>query len=235
VRKRPSSSDRLLVLSTGNRAKARELRALLAGIPYRILDLSEFPSATPPAEGEVSYLENALIKARAAAASTKALALADDSGLEVDALGGRPGVLSARYGGEGRSDADRCGVLLRELAGVPVARRSARYRCAVAICSPEGVEATAEGVVEGIILEAPRGTGGFGYDPLFYCPALGATFAELTPAAKDAVSHRGLAMAKARHILLEWAGLQGGKAPAEDRAPRPGAPPARRRTPPRSS
>jgi len=204
VAKRPSSSDGTLVLATANRAKARELRALLGSIPYRVLDLTDFPSLTLPPEGTQSYAANALLKARAVAAATRTLALADDSGIEVDALGGRPGVVSARYGGEGLSDEDRCAAMLRELHDIPPERRSARYRSVVALSTPEGREVTTEGVVEGILLDRPRGKGGFGYDPLFYYPALGATFAELAPEAKHAVSHRGQAMARARRILLEW-------------------------------
>jgi XTP/dITP diphosphohydrolase len=178
---------------------------LLGDIPYRVLDLGAFPGAALPDEGEVSYVENALGKARALAAATGMLALADDSGIEVDALSGRPGVLSARYGGEGLDDEARCAVMLRELRGVPPERRTARYRCVVALSAPDGREATTEGSVEGIILDAPRGRGGFGYDPLFYCPPLGATFAEVTAESKHAVSHRAVAMAAARRILLAWA------------------------------
>ena len=216
--KRPSCSDRTLVLATANRAKARELRALLGGIPYRVLDLTDFPSLTPPLEGAASYAENALLKARAAAAGTSMLALADDSGIEVDALGGRPGILSARYGGEALSDEERCVALLRELRDVPPERRTARYRCVVALCAPGGRQATTEGVVEGVLLAELRGSGGFGYDPLFSYPPLGATFAEIPPEVKHAVSHRGRAMARARRILLEWS--------AEEPAARPdeGAP-----------
>ena len=180
------------------------MAALLAGLPLRILDLGDCPGISLPPEGVSSYADNALQKARGVAAATRMLALADDSGIEVDALGGRPGVLSARYGGEGLSDAQRCHVLLSALEGVPPERRTARYRCVIALCSPEGREATAEGVVEGILLGAPRGSGGFGYDPLFYYPSLDATFAEVTPEAKHAVSHRGRAMAGARSILLAW-------------------------------
>jgi XTP/dITP diphosphohydrolase len=195
-----------LVLATANRAKARELQALLDGIPYRVLDLTDFPSLALPAEGATSYAENALLKARAVATATGSLAVADDSGIEVDALGGRPGVLSARYGGEGLDDDARCALMLRELHGVPPGRRTARYRCVVALSAPDGREATTEGAVEGTILEAPRGSGGFGYDPLFYYAPLGATFAEVTPEAKHRVSHRGQAMARARRILEVWAG-----------------------------
>ena len=178
---------------------------MLGGIPYRVLDLADFPGLTLPAEGLVSYEENARVKARAVAAATGTLALADDSGIEVDALDGRPGVLSARYGGEGLDDEGRWRQMLRELRGIPPPRRTARYRCVVALCGPDGREATTEGVVDGLILDGPRGQGGFGYDPLFYYPALGATFAEVTAEAKDTVSHRGQAMARARQILVEWA------------------------------
>ncbi len=177
---------------------------LLAGLPLRVVGLSDIPPMALPPEGASSYADNALGKARAVAARSGHWALADDSGIEVDALGGRPGVLSARFGGEGLSDAERCRVMLEALSGVPPARRTARYRCVIALCQAAGPEATAEGVVEGVLLEAPRGAGGFGYDPLFYYPPLGATFAELAGAAKDRVSHRGLAMARARAVLAEW-------------------------------
>ena len=181
------------------------MAALLAGVPFRILDLADFPGVALPAEGDTSYADNALGKARAVAAATGRLALADDSGIEVDALDGRPGVLSARFGGAGLDDAARNAAMLRALAGVPPARRTARYRSVIALCAPGGREAVAEGVVEGILLDRPRGSGGFGYDPLFYYPPLGATFAEMPPAAKHAVSHRGRAMARARQILVDWA------------------------------
>jgi XTP/dITP diphosphohydrolase len=201
-----SPSDRRLVLATANPAKGRELAALLGDVPYRIQGLAEFPGIVLPPEGDASYAENALGKARAVTAATGLPALADDSGIEVDALGGQPGVLSARYGGEGLTDPERNALVLRELAGVPPERRTARYRAVVAVTAPDGREATVEGTVEGILLEAPRGTGGFGYDPLFYYPPLGATFAEIPAAAKHAVSHRGRAMAGAREVLRAWAG-----------------------------
>jgi XTP/dITP diphosphohydrolase len=188
------------------------MAALLAGVPFRILDLTDFPGVALPPEGETSYADNALGKARAVAAATGRLALADDSGIEVDALGGRPGVLSARFGGERLTDGERNAELLRALAGVPPARRTARYRCVIALCAPGGREAVTEGVVEGVLLDRARGAGGFGYDPLFYYPPLGATFAEISPEAKHAVSHRGRAMARARLILAAWA-AGGGAAP----------------------
>jgi XTP/dITP diphosphohydrolase len=200
-----SVSDRRLVLATANRAKGRELAALLAGVPYRIEDLSAHPEVVLPPEGEQSYAENALGKARAVTRATGLPALADDSGIEVDAFDGRPGVLSARYGGEGLTDAERNALMLRELAGVPTARRTARYRAVIAIAGPDGREATVEGTVEGIILESPRGDGGFGYDPIFYYPPFGASFGEVSTVAKHAVSHRGRAMALARGLLRRWA------------------------------
>ena len=199
-----SPSDPLLVLATANRAKGRELAELLADLPYRIRDLSAYPGVVLPPEGEASYAQNALGKARAVTATTGEMALADDSGIEVDAFGGRPGVLSARYGGEGLTDPDRNALMLRELADVPPARRTARYRAVIAVTAPDGREATVEGMVEGVLLDTPRGTGGFGYDPLFYYPPLGATFAEIMPEAKHAVSHRGRAMALARELLQRW-------------------------------
>jgi XTP/dITP diphosphohydrolase len=204
VPRNASPSDRLLVLATGNRAKGRELAELLADLPYRIRDLSAYPGVLLPPEGETSYAENALGKARAVTAATGEMALADDSGIEVDAFGGRPGVLSARYGGEGLTDPERNALMLRELAAVPPARRTARYRAVIAVTGPDGREATVEGTVDGVLLDAPRGTGGFGYDPLFYYAPLGATFAEITPEAKHAVSHRGRAMVLARELLRRW-------------------------------
>ena len=191
------------MLATANRAKAREMAALLSGIPFRILHLSDFPRVTLPPEGESSYAENALGKARAVAAATGELALADDSGIEVDALGGGPGVLSARYGGPDLSDPERCEVMLREMAAVPHERRTARFRCLIAIVCPRGRrETTVEGVVEGVLLEGPRGTGGFGYDPVFFYPPLGRGFAELSGEEKNRVSHRAQAIARVREWLL---------------------------------
>jgi XTP/dITP diphosphohydrolase len=201
-----SPSDRRLVLATANPAKGRELAALLADLPYRLMTLAEFPGVVLPPEGETSYAENALGKARAVTVATGLMALADDSGIEVDAFDGRPGVLSARYGGDGLTDPERNAVMLRELAGVPPARRTARYRAVIAVTAPDGREATMEGTVEGVLLDAPRGVGGFGYDPLFYYPPLGATFAEIAADAKHAVSHRGLALLQARALLQRWAG-----------------------------
>ena len=196
---------RVLVVATMNRGKARELIELLAGVPFEVRPLADHPGASAPEENETTYRGNALVKAHAAARLTGAPALGDDSGLEVDALGGAPGLHSARYGGPGLDDAGRCARLLEALRDVPDDRRRARFRCVIALVDPGGRESVVEGVAEGTITRAPRGAGGFGYDPLFYYPPLGATFGELSDAAKSRVSHRALAAAQARRVLADWA------------------------------
>ncbi len=189
------------MLATLNRSKGRELAGLLHGIPYEIRLLADTPGARLPEETEDTYHGNALLKARAAARLTGHTALADDSGLEIDALGGEPGVRSARFGGPGLDDAARTALLLARLAQRPGAPRSARYRCVIAIADGAGREQVVEGVVEGVIAQAPRGGGGFGYDPVFVYRPLGRTFAELTEDEKARVSHRGVAARAARALL----------------------------------
>jgi XTP/dITP diphosphohydrolase len=196
-----SGSRPRLVLATLNPGKARELAALLGDVPFAVGALAEVPGARLPAETEPTYAGNALLKARAAARLVGALALADDSGLEVDALGGAPGVLSARFGGPGLDDAGRCALLLARLAAVPPGERTARFRCVIALADPRGWERVVEGTVEGVIAAAPRGSGGFGYDPIFLYPPLGRTFAELAPEDKARVSHRAVAARAARRLL----------------------------------
>jgi XTP/dITP diphosphohydrolase len=198
-----------LVVATANPAKAREFRALLHGLGYEIRTLADHPGVQLPAEGATSYADNARAKARTAAGATGLVALGDDSGLEVDALGGRPGVASARYGGPGLDDAERVLRLLAELAGP--ATRTARFRSVLALVAPWGAEALVEGVVEGVLTEAPRGGGGFGYDPIFLVPGVGRTFGELTDEEKHRLSHRGRAVARARPILQAWATEAGGR------------------------
>ena len=185
---------RRLVLATANRGKARELGALL-GPGWEILLQSECGVA-PVEETGATFGENALLKARHAAAATGLPALADDSGLEVDALGGAPGVYSARYAGPGASDAQNIDRLLAELAGVPPEQRTARFRCVLAFVrdAADPRPLIAEGAWEGRITGAPRGINGFGYDPVFEDPALASTAAELAPAAKNERSHRGRAL-----------------------------------------
>jgi XTP/dITP diphosphohydrolase len=199
----PSSSRPLLVLATLNPHKGRELLALLGAVPFEIKLLAEFPGAALPEETGRTYAENALIKARAASRLTRALALGDDSGLEVDALGGAPGLHTARFGGPGLDDRRRWELLLERLRDVPPPGRTARFRCVVALAGPARGERIVEGVVEGAIAEAPRGSGGFGYDPVFFYPPLGRTFGELSDEEKRRVSHRGKALEAARRLLSE--------------------------------
>jgi XTP/dITP diphosphohydrolase len=192
-----------LVLATANPGKVRELAGLLGDLAYTLVSLRDLGGVRLPPEGETSYRDNALGKARAAAAATGAVALGDDSGLEVDALGGQPGVVSALYGGPGLTDAARVARLLAEVGAVRA--RGARFRCVLALVAPWGEEAVVEGVAEGVLTDRPRGIQGFGYDPIFLVPALGRTFGELAGAEKDQLSHRARAVAAARPILARWA------------------------------
>mgnify|MGYP001024860489 CR=1 FL=1 len=192
-----------LVVASGNPGKFKEIAALLHGLDVLLLPLDRVgPIEVPPESGE-SFQENACIKATAVARATGCLALADDSGLEVDALCGAPGVLSARYGGATATDADRNRLILEKLSGVSREQRTARFRCVVAIADPRGAVKVAEGIFEGRITEAPRGSSGFGYDPIFEIPSLGKSFAEVGPETKNRLSHRAKAMACARTILEE--------------------------------
>jgi XTP/dITP diphosphohydrolase len=191
-----------LAIASRNPGKIREIVAICADWPVEWLTADDrWPEVE---ETGATYLENALLKARAVSDVLGVAAVADDSGIEVDALGGGPGVLSARYGGEGLTDAQRYAKLLEALAGVPALRRTARFRSVIALVEPGGREALVEGEAEGIVLDQPQGTGGFGYDPIFYYPPLDSTFAQLPDAEKNTVSHRARAMARARAILLDW-------------------------------
>lgn len=194
-----------LVLATRNAAKGREMARLLAGaVPnLRVRTLREFPDSPEPVEDGKTFHENALIKARAAAAHTGLWAVADDSGLAVAWLGGRPGVLSARYSGLHGDDRSNNLKVLSEMSGVPEALRGARFVAALAIVEPRpgGREWVVEGECHGVVGYRMRGSGGFGYDSLFLVPELGKSLAELSGAEKDALSHRGRAFAKARALL----------------------------------
>lgn len=194
---------RRVVIATGNAGKLREIRELLGGGGFEVLPQSGF-GVVPPAEDGATFADNALIKARHAARISGLPAIADDSGLEVDALGGRPGVLSARYAGEGCSAADNNAKLLAELAGVPPAARTARFRCAMVFvrdaADPRPV--VREASWEGRIGMAPRGSGGFGYDPLFEVAGDTRTAAEMPAAQKNEASHRGQAL---RALIAELA------------------------------
>jgi XTP/dITP diphosphohydrolase len=191
-----------LLLATNNPGKAAEYRALLEGCGWELVTPRDLGLHLEVEEAGGDYAENARIKAEAFAEASGLVALADDSGIEVDALGGAPGPLSARFGGEDASDEQRVALLLERLAGVPPERRSVRFRCLIAVARPEGEVSLFEGQCEGRIAEEPRGEGGFGYDPVFLLPERGLTLAELPPEEKNAVSHRGRAARQAR-VLLE--------------------------------
>lgn len=192
-----------VVLATQNAGKARELTALLQGPVGIVESLADHPHVPLPDEGEASYHENARAKAAAVAAATGLPAIGDDSGLEVDALDGAPGIRSARFAGENAEDLANNALLLRRMARVPQAGRTARFRCVLVLIHPGGSEISAEGICEGTILDAPRGSGGFGYDPLFLPYGETRSFAELSPEVKGAISHRGRAAAALRAALVE--------------------------------
>jgi XTP/dITP diphosphohydrolase len=195
-----------LVLATANLAKLAELTRILAaaGVPAELASLSEFADAPDVAETGATFAENALLKARALARFTGLPAVADDSGLRVDALNGMPGVLSARWAGRHGDDQANLRLVLAQTADVPDSRRGAHFACAAALVLPAGEEQVCEGTVYGTLIREPRGTGGFGYDPVFVPDPSeladagdgldGLTTAEMTPQAKDAISHRGRAL-----------------------------------------
>ncbi len=174
---------------------------MLSRLPFELVSLADQGIATTVSEVGETLEENARLKATVLAAESQLLALADDSGLEVDALGGEPGRLSARYAGEGASDRDRIDYLLAKLKGVPRERRSARFRCVIAIATPEGEVELCSGECPGIITFEPKGEQGFGYDPVFYLPELDKTMAELPLEVKNRVSHRGQAAREACQLL----------------------------------
>jgi len=183
-----------ITLATKNRGKAVEIREILRGIDAELMTLEDFPQIVMPPERGDTFRENAVEKARFVAAATGTVALADDSGLEVDSLGGRPGVLSARYAGVGAADKDNVTKLLKELEGVPFEKRKARFVCVIAIAGPGVEEAAFEGTLEGYISTRPSGRGGFGYDPVFFIPGEKKTAAELELGEKNRISHRARAL-----------------------------------------
>jgi XTP/dITP diphosphohydrolase len=190
-----------LLLATGNKAKLHELESLLHEMPYELVTPDEVSIITEVAEVGHSLEENATLKATAYAAMSRLLTLADDSGLEVEALGGKPGVLSARYAGADATDSDRIDRLLTQLKDVPWEKRQARFRCVIAVASPGKQAELFSGECDGLITFEPRGKMGFGYDPIFYLPRLGKTMAQLPFETKNQVSHRGQATRKAMTLL----------------------------------
>lgn len=196
-----------LLLATHNPGKIAEYHALLADLPLEIVSLDQAHIALDVAETGATFEENAILKARTYAALSGLWTWADDSGLEVDALGGAPGVLSARYAGPGASDADRYRKLLADLAALPASdpsNWSARFRCVVALAASDGTVHTTEGTLEGRIVSQPQGANGFGYDPIFLLPSAGKTLAQLPSDHKNRISHRGQAAARAKAVLAGW-------------------------------
>ena len=190
-----------ILVATHNRGKLKELAQLLEGFPAEWVTLDDVGIAEEIEETGVTFEENARLKAAGYARLSGLLTLADDSGLEVDALNGEPGVYSARYGGPGADDDDRNRLVLAKMQGVPQGQRAARFRCVIAVATPEEILFSVDGVVEGAVAYEPRGSNGFGYDPIFWMAEYGATLGELGPEIKNGISHRGRAMQAARPRL----------------------------------
>jgi XTP/dITP diphosphohydrolase len=192
-----------LLLATSNSGKAKEYGILLDGLGYEITTLAEQGITEAITEFGNSYEQNARLKAIAYARLSQLIALADDSGLEVDALDGQPGISSARFAGKAAGDADKVRLLLDKLSGVSCERRTARFKCVIAVATPQGQCQICAGECGGIIALEPRGANGFGYDPIFLLPKLGKTMAELPLAMKNQISHRARASQRARQILQQ--------------------------------
>ena len=192
-----------LLVATHNQGKVAEMRRLLEGAGLLLSSLREAGIGEAPDETGDTFRHNAILKARHYAAATRLWALADDSGLEVDALGGAPGVYSSRYGGD-LGEEQQVRLLLDQLRGVPDGRRAARFHCVAALCAPDGrtIALEADGVMEGVIAREPAGGNGFGYDPILFLPSEGKTSAQLSPERKDELSHRGQAMREIARRML---------------------------------
>jgi XTP/dITP diphosphohydrolase len=192
---------RTLLIATRNPGKFAEIEAVLGDLPLKLSSLLDYPDVPDIEEDQATFLDNAIKKAAHYAALSGLMTLADDSGLEVDCLGGAPGIYSARFAGEHKDDRANNRKLVSLLRRVPLPERSARFRCAIALADPGGILATASGSVEGLIIDEPRGRRGFGYDPHFLLPGLNLTTAELNPAHKNRISHRGQALRRIRSDL----------------------------------
>lgn len=202
-----------LLIATHNTHKFRELAAILSDIPYTLVSLATEGITLKVKETGKTYAENAALKAKTYAAISGLLTLADDSGLEVEALDGEPGLCSARYAGEEATNPQRIAKLLRRLEGVPWEKRQARFICVIAIATPQGDVHLFEGVCKGIIAFTAKGEHGFGYDPIFYLPEYGCTMAELPEEAKNRISHRG----QAGQAAARWLRVLGNNAPCPSR------------------
>lgn len=192
-----------VIIASGNKGKLKEFRELMAELPVEVRSLADYPEIGDIEENGTTFAENAYIKAKAVHDATGCLCIADDSGLEVDALDGAPGIYSARYAGAEKDDAANNAKLLAALENVPEDKRGAQFHCAIVAIAADGRRFDAEGIVRGQILRAPRGENGFGYDPLFYIPEFARTTAELTMDEKNAISHRGKAVRKIVEVLKE--------------------------------
>jgi XTP/dITP diphosphohydrolase len=198
-----------IILATSNQGKLQEFRNLISEYPWSVLSLEDFPELPTVEETGTTFRENACLKVVTTAEKTGFIALADDSGLEVEYLDGMPGVYSARFAGDPGNDQKNNQKLLTMLEGVPDSLRGARFCCTIAVATPEGQVAYFEGVCRGKILTEPRGENGFGYDPLFYLPELGKTMAQLTEVEKNRISHRGKALRGIIPVLEEILSQEG--------------------------
>lgn len=193
-----------LLLATSNLKKLKELEDLLFDLPIQLLSLKDFPNIRDVLEDGKTFSENARKKALGFAEQTQCLTLAEDSGLTVAYLKGEPGVYSARFSGPGKNDLQNCKKVLELLKGVPKEKRTAAFKCAVALAKPSGIIHVVEGSVSGYITESMCGTNGFGYDPLFFYPEFGKTFGEVPQELKHSVSHRGKALRKMKEFLIKY-------------------------------
>lgn len=195
---------RALLIATTNRHKLEEYQAIFSDLPYQLLSLNDIQLDLDVEETGTTFQENAEIKALTYANTSGMLSLADDSGLEIDALEGEPGVYSARFAGKDTPYEERFRILIDRLKDVPPEERTARFRCVITIAEPSGLHRSVEGAIEGRITDAPHGDNGFGYDPIFLVPELGKTTAEIAPDLKNQISHRGQAAQRARAVLENW-------------------------------
>jgi XTP/dITP diphosphohydrolase len=193
-----------LLIATANPHKLDEFRTIFADLPYQLLSLNDVQLNINVEETGTTFQENSELKALAYARASGLLSLVDDSGLEIDAMGGAPGVYSARFGGENLPYRERFQLIFGRMHDLPLEQRTARFRCVITIAEPSGYHRSVEGTIEGLITEVPRGENGFGYDPIFLVPELGKTTAEISPEHKNRISHRGQAAHSACVLLEDW-------------------------------
>lgn len=199
---------RELIIATKNRDKEGEIKRILKGLGIKIVSLGLYPDCPDVREGYLSFRDNAIRKAMVVSKFTKKVALADDSGLETDALGGKPGIRSSRYAGKGATYEDNNRKLLKALSGKKACQRGAQFKCVIALCDYPRVVGTVEGIARGRIALQPRGKNGFGYDPVFILPKYKKTFAQLSPRLKNRISHRAKALKKSRLLIKEYFALK---------------------------